>query len=87
MLVPVFIIHVNKVNCKLTVTKKAQMFVYYTSKILFVLYDNCDIQLLFVFIPYVCFKQDSVKLKIKSQMILYFDNSTPALRLLHPNYS
>ena len=89
MLVPVFIIHVNKVNCKLTVTKKAQMFVYYTSKILFVLYDNCDDTYSFYLFlyPYVCFKQDSVKLKIKSQMILYFDYSNPALTLFHPNYS
>ena len=89
MRVPVFIIHVNKVNCKLTVTKKAQMFVYYTSKILFVLYDNCDDTYnfyLFLY-PYVCFKEDSVKLKIKSQMILYFDYSNPALTLFHPNYS
>ena len=45
------------------------MFVYYTSKILFVLYDNCDDTYSFYLFlyPYVRFKQDSVKLKIKSQ--------------------
>ena len=65
------------------------MFVYYTSKILFVLYDNCDdTYSIYLFLyPYVCFKQDSVKLKRKSQMILYFDYSNPALRLFHPNYA
>ena len=65
------------------------MFVYYTSKILFVLYDNCDDTYnfhLFLY-PYVCFKQDSVKLKIKWQMILYFDYRNPALRMVHSNYA
>ena len=63
------------------------MFVYYTLKILFVLYDNCDDTYSFYLFlyPYVCFKQDSVKLKIKSKMILYFNYSNPALRLFHPN--
>ena len=63
------------------------MFVYYTSKIFFVLYDNCDDTYSFYLFlyPYVCFKHDSVKLKIKSQMILYFNYSNPALRLFHPN--
>ena len=62
-------------------------FVYYTSKILFVLYDNCvDTYSFYQFLnPYLCFKQDSVKLKIKSQMILFFEYSNPALRLFHPN--
>ena len=66
MLVTVFIIHVNKVNCN---KKKAQMFVYYTSQILFALYDNCDDTCSFYLFlyPYVRFKQDSVKLRIKSQ--------------------
>ena len=65
------------------------MFVYYTSKILFVFYDNCDDTYSFYLFlyPYVYFKQNSVKLKIKSQMILYFDYSSPALRLIHPNYA
>ena len=41
MLVMVFIIHINKIkkNCY---KKGSKMFVYYTLKILFVLYDNCD---------------------------------------------
>ena len=50
------------------------MFVYYTSQILFalsacVIYDNCDDTCSFYLFlyPYVRFKQDSVKLKIKSQ--------------------
>ena len=39
------------------------MFVYYTLKILFVQYDNCDDKYSFYrFLhPYVWFKQDSVK--------------------------
>ena len=32
----------------------------------------------------MCFKQESVTLKIKSQLILYFDHSKPAHRLFHP---
>ena len=75
--------------CKQIKTKKAQMVIYYTLKILFILYDNChDKYSFYLFLyPYVCCKQDSVKLKMKSQMILYFDYSNPALGLFHLNYA
>ena len=57
------------------------MFVYYTSQILFALYDNCDDTYSFYLFlyPYVRFKQDSVKLKIKSQNDFYFDYSNPVI--------
>ena len=53
------------------------MFVYMTTNYC----DDTYSFYLFLYL-YVCFKLDSVKLKIKSQMILYFN---PALRLFHPH--